>query len=169
MPAPLPPALLWIDPGGMTGIANLTIDGYTGHYAFSADEYDFQAAGYMIEGICTYWKHSVSVGWERFTITGQTHKKTRQPEAMEIIGVARYITGKYGCQVLPPAQQHTPDANDRQRLTALGWWVPGKDDAQSAAAHMLNYLLRTNTLPVREAAILRQLREQGDGARHGEG
>lgn len=167
MPAPLPPALLWIDPGKMTGVANLTIDSGYGSLAFSVDEYDFQAAGYMIEGTCIYWKRNLAIGWERFTITGQTHKKTRQPEAMEVIGVARYVSHKYGCQVLEPAQQHTPDVNDQARLRALGWWKPGKDDAQSAAAHMLNYLLRTGTLPAREAAILRQLREQGDGQEHG--
>lgn len=167
MPAPLPPALLWIDPGKMTGLASLTTETQFHNLAFIADEFDFQGAGYMIEGMCVYWKRKIAVGWERFTITPNTHKKTRQPEAMEVIGVARYICGKYGCQVLEPAQQHTPDASDQARLRALGWWKPGKDDAQSAAAHMLNYLLRTGTLPAREAAILRQLREQGDGREHG--
>ena len=40
------------------------------------------------------------------------------------------------------------------KLRMLGWWLPGKDDAQSAGQHMLAWLLRSGNLPPRERAIL---------------
>jgi hypothetical protein len=147
--AMMPPAVMWIDPGGMTGIAVLTR-----RFGFWADEFAFQEAGATIQQWCTGWSQALAVGYERFTIGPQTHKLTRQPEAMEMIGVARWFATACGCQVLKPAQQHTPDAIDRQRLEAIGWWTPGKDDAQSAACHLLKWLMTTGNLPNREAGIL---------------
>lgn len=148
-------AVLWVDPGGMTGLARIE------RGRFHADEFPFGEACDRINAMCAYWRHSMAIGWERFTITTETHKKTRQPEAMEIIGVCKYLAASYRCQVLRPAQQHTPDRRDRELLQALGWWVPGKDDAQSAAAHMLHWMMRAGTVPSAAAAKLAAARSGG--------
>lgn len=144
----IPPAVAWIDPGLMTGIAVLE------RGRFTVNEYEFQAAGDRLYGLCAQWRSALWLGWERFTINSQTHKKTRQPEAMEFIGVARYLATAWRCTILAPAQQHTPNSLDRRRLEAIGWWVPGKDDAQSAACHMLSWLEKSRNLPPREREIL---------------
>lgn len=136
----------------MTGLAVLV------GTAFWADEYPFQLTGSWIESMCVSWRDHLAIGWERFIIDAGTHKKTRQPEAMEIIGVARYFAARYGCQILTPADPHTPDKADQAALKALGWWVPGKNDAQSAAAHLLNWLIRANCLPAEYATVLAGLR-----------
>jgi hypothetical protein len=156
----LPPAVLWIDPGGQTGIAAyqsqrkplLPLSNEVP--GFVAAELDFQEACGEIDMICASWQGLLAIGWERFTITSTTHKKTPQPEAMHVIGVCRYLADKYGCRVLPEAQQATPSAAEQEQLKALKWWVPGKNDAQSAAGHMLRYLVRANELPPREREIL---------------
>jgi hypothetical protein len=152
----IPVCVLWIDPGGMTGLASL------GHMGtrFHADEYPFREACDRVYGFCSYWKSALAIGWERFTITSQTHKKSPQPEALEVIGVARWLAMSWGCQILTPAQQHTPGTADREQLQAIGWWVPGKDDAQSAACHMLRWLLATQNLPAREAGMLAEARSR---------
>lgn len=142
----LPPAVLWVDPGEMTGLARYEVD----RAMFNADEFPAAEAWRRIEDYARRHGANMAIGWERYTINAQTHKLTSQPAALETIGVCKYLASLHRCHVLLPAQQHTPDTVDRERLKLLGWWVPGKDDAQSAAAHMLNWLLRENELPPRE-------------------
>lgn len=147
----LPPVVLWCDPGGMTGIAI-----YSGGH-FAADEYAFQDACFLVDGWCMANGKGLWIGWERYApIPGRPQKDAHT--ALEPIGVMRYLATLHGCRILPEAQQHTPDRADRERLQALGWWVPGKDDAQSAAAHMLRWMMREHLLPAREARILAELR-----------
>jgi hypothetical protein len=156
----LPPAVLWIDPGGMTGLALYQSQPYRssipepGLPRFTAGEHDFLPACQQIHAICGYWGPSLAIGWERFTITSTTHKLTPQPEATWVIGVCRYLAAKYSCRVLPEAQQHTPEPFEQEQLKALEWWKKGEDDSQSAAAHLLRYLVRANELPPREREIL---------------
>lgn len=144
----LPPAVLWIDPGGMTGLARLE------RGTFTVDERAFQAAGDFIVGMTHHYGPMLSLGWERFTIFADTHKYTQQPEALEIIGLARYHATANRCRILPEQEQMTPKPGDRRKLEAIGWWLPGKNDAQSAANHMLVWLLRQGELPPRERAML---------------
>jgi hypothetical protein len=149
----LAPCTVWIDPGLMTGIAVLR--GNDG--AFMCDEFEFQEAGYEISNLCSGYQGSLAIGWESFTILPDTHKKTRQPEAAEMTGVCRWLAGNYGCQLL--SGRHGAQPGDRNLATMamlkkLDWWVPGKDDAQSAAQHMLAYLMRSGNLPPSERAKL---------------
>lgn len=142
----LPPVVAWADPGKMTGIAVYEFQVLPA-YRFTCDELDFRQACSRIEYLCQMHGYSLAIGWERFTINAQTHKKTPQHDALKVIGVAEYMAAKYRCQVLPPAQQESPSAAEQAALRELGWWVPGKDDAQSAAAHMLRWMLRTRQAP----------------------
>lgn len=152
----LPPAVLWVDPGGMTGLARMSLAGQQPGYQFSADELPFHEACTSIEMWCSGWGGSLAIGWERFDINAETHKKTRAGvhDAMHVIGVCRHLAYKYGCRAIEPAQQHTPTADDRAMLQRLGWWVPGKDDAQSAACHLLWWLIRSGELsPAQREAL----------------
>jgi hypothetical protein len=141
---------MWVDPGGMTGIALLV------RWGIELDEYDFMSACTRIENVCQAYGGRLAIGWERFDINAETHKKTRAGvhDALHVIGVVRYLALKYGCRAMLPAQQHTPTPDDRRKLQALGWWVPGKDDAQSAAAHMLRYLEQENELTPAQRELL---------------
>lgn len=148
----LPPAVLWMDPGGMSGIARYE------RGAFSCGEYPFRQAGDLLYGMCQHWGPSLAIGWERYrALPGKP--QANAADAIEPIGVARYFATAFSCAILPEAQQHTPDATDQQRLKALGWWIPGQDDSQSAACHLLLWLMREGRLPAREARILRELRD----------
>lgn len=145
----LPPAVLWIDGGGMTGLAKLEQRQH-----FLASEFAFRPACDQIWWMCSYYRGELWIGWERWQVFADTHKKTPQPEAPEINGVAKYAALVWGCRILTPAQQHTPDKQDQKRLKAIGWWVPGMNDAQSAACHLLAWLMRENELPPRERQII---------------
>jgi hypothetical protein len=158
------PSTVWLDGGGMTGIAWLL----NGGHVFQADEYPFDEACFQIEQWCAYGQGTVAIGWERYTIrpgVPQTHAY----DAIGINMIAGYLARKHGCAILPVAAQHTPNAADRRELEAIGWWVPGKNDAQSAACHALRYCRRSGNLPPREAAILSDLAgtmQAGKGERH---
>jgi hypothetical protein len=145
----IPPMVLWGDPGKMTGLAWLLAGGSI----FQVDEYPFDEACFQIEQWCAYQGPLLTVGWEAY----RPRRGVPQDDAhfaLEVIGVFRYLSRKHHCTVLPEGQPHDPDAADRKILIALGWWTPGKKDAQSAAVHMYKYLHRTGNLPPRERAIL---------------
>jgi hypothetical protein len=122
---------------------------------FEAKELPFGLACSEVDQVCAAWTNRLAIGWEAFTINSETHKKTREGinDAMHVIGVCRYLTDKHGCRFLGEAHQHTPGPDDRDRLRRLGWWVPGKDDAQSAACHMLRWLKRSGELTPEQRVI----------------
>jgi hypothetical protein len=151
----LPPAVLWVDPGLMTGLAICE------HGRFGFTEEAFIGACTTVETLAQHYESTLAIGWERFSITRNTYKLTPQPDAMHVIGVCRYLAAKYGCRVLPEAQQATPSPLEQVQLRALGWWVPSRDDAQSAAAHLLRWLVASNELPPKEREILAAL-DKGD-------
>lgn len=136
----------------MTGLAALVNTGTL----FYADEYGFMEAGSSIERMARYYGPNLWVGWERYTIDVR-RPQTSAASAIEMIGVARRIATLNLCRILPAAQQHTPKPVDRERLRAIGWWLPGKKDAQSAACHLLSWLQREGEVPPREREILGQL------------
>lgn len=148
-------AELWLDPGDMTGFALLT-----SHGDFWADEFPFYVACDWVAWFCRTYGPGLKIGWERFTITAETHKLTRQPDAIHIIGVCRWQARLWHCQVLAEAQRHTPNAAEQAELRELNWWVPGKNDAQSAACHLLKHLQRSNTIPSVAAGKLAALRSR---------
>jgi hypothetical protein len=146
------PVVLWIDPGQMTGIAWL----YESGTQFRAAEYDFFGAAMRIEQTALQFGPVCAMGWERYTIRPGV-PQTNAYDAIGMIGAARYFATRYRCHILDPAPPMTPTPHDRRRLEAIGWWTPGKDDAQSAASHMLKWLERSRNVPPREAAILSEL------------
>ena len=151
MPAP-PLAVLWIDPGLATGFAGLD------HGQFWADEFDWNAACDKITGYANYYRSMLYIGWERFTIRPDTHKMSPQPEAYEFPGVIRYINHVYGCPLLSPAQPSERNVATPAMLKAIGWWTPGKDDAQSATQHLLACMIRSYCVPPDIQTLLEQAR-----------
>ena len=148
MPAP-PPVTLWIDPGGMTGFACWE----SGTDRFWADEYPWTEACDRLAGLAGYWRSMLYVGWEKFTILPGTHKLSPQPEAYEFPGVIRYLAHVNQCGVLQPAKPGERNIATPAMLRKAGWWVPGKNDAQSAAQHLYAWMLRENCVPHRITAM----------------
>ena len=146
------PVVMWIDPGLDSGIAWLWESGTM----FAAMEFRFNEAADQIEDTCSRFGPSCAVGWEAYH-PRPDKPQTNAADALEVIGVARRYATKHRCYILRPAEPCTPKTHDRLELEAIGWWVPGKDDAQSAANQMLKWCRRSGNLPPREAAILSAL------------
>jgi hypothetical protein len=154
---------MWADPGQMTGFALYKTAVHEGGAwmpfdvpSFEAFELPFDRACQFAEHFCWKYADGLAIGWERFDINDTTHKKTQAgiKDAMHMIGVLRHLTAKYGCRFLGEANQHTPDKDEQASLKKLGWWMPGQDDAQSAACHMLRWLIRQNELTPAQRTLL---------------
>lgn len=147
----LPPAVMWIDPGGMTGLATLS-----GGREFWTDEFTPHKAAEIVESFCDRCNYGGMIGWERFHIGPQTHKLTQEPvhQTIEMIGVARYLATKYHVRILTPAAPDDRKPASPSMLRTLGVWPSGKDDAQSAAQHLVAWCLRTGNLPAHWRAKL---------------
>lgn len=77
---------------------------------------------------------------ERFTITAQTGKKTSQPDALELIGLGRYLAEWSG--VTFDVTQAPGDAKSFAHNDALrkwGVWVPAQEHARDAVRHLCLY------------------------------
>lgn len=140
----LPPAVMWVDPGGMTGLATLIYG-----EQFWADEYPPYQACQVVADFCTRWNYGAVIGWERFHIGPQTHKLTQEPvhQAIETIGVVKYLATAGHVRILTPAAPDDRKVASPARLRSLGIWPAGKDDAQSAAQHLVAWCLRTGDMP----------------------
>lgn len=149
----LPPCVLWMDPGRITGLAWLWQE--DGGSRFWTGEWAFQEAGERIERTCAKYGPLLWIGWETYKPDPRL-PQTNARDATEPIGMARYLAGKHGCRVLQEADRHTPDADDRAMLIAAGWWLPGCKDSQSSAAHMMRWLRRSEQLPPEVAEKMSQ-------------
>lgn len=151
--------VLWVDPGKMTGLAIWLPDG-----RFWAGEFLFQSAADIIEGACREYRSELRAGWEHFRVHPRTPPDDAH-HAIEMIGVARRAIYVNRCVQLGPAMPDQRLIAKPALLEAIGWWLPGQDDAQSAAQHLLAYMLRTGMVPAREQVILAGLirEKMGDG------
>ncbi len=104
-----------------------------------------------------HYREELHILWERFTILPSTHKLSPQPEAYELPGVIRYVAARNRSVLLPPAQPADRNTATPEMLKAVGFWTPGKDDAQSASQHLLAFCIREHCVPPHLATALARL------------
>jgi len=148
----LPPCLLWMDPGGMTGLAWLWLTDAGTPPSFYTDEYRFAEVGDHIEDTCRRFGPALVLGYESYRVRPNM-PQTNARDAMEPIGVLRHYGLRYGCQIVH-ADPGDRLVMTRAILTGFGWWPKGKKDAASATQHLAAWCLRENCLPPRERAIM---------------
>jgi hypothetical protein len=132
----IPRFVLGIDPGRKSGVAVLDLllekcDGV---------ELQFDKYGDHLERVIAELRPTVVA--EAFVINANTVKNTQAPWSLEAIGVARYLAAKYGCDFEVQAQSSAKRFATRERLTALGWYIPGKGHLMNAQQQCLLYVVR---------------------------
>lgn len=126
--------ILAVDPGGMTGWATYWNDHVS---AGQSEPMEFlrRADGFLATDYTK--KHVIC---ERYTVTSETIKKSRQYDALEVIGTLKYLAWKHGAeftlQAPAEAKRFTPNA----RLLILKWYRPGQDHANDALRHLVLWL-----------------------------
>ena len=79
------------------------------------------------------------VVFETFTVTAKTLKLSRQYDALEIIGVIKFLCWRDD----KPWHGQSPNVKDfakNPRLKQLGWYKPGEGHDNDAARHLLVYI-----------------------------
>lgn len=131
--------LIATDPGGMTGIASLTMT------AFDSIQMEHNVAVSFITGMLNYHvraNHCVILSAERFITGTNTSKHSSQPHAQRIIGALEEATKERGIRF---ELQNTSDAKHIGRdsvLKRLGWYKPNTPHGNDAARHLLLMLNR---------------------------
>lgn len=133
--------VLGVDPGKKCGVAELgyTENGWTfASWALPRVEATDTLRGLLDAQQAGFYDHT-HVACERYTIGQRTVKMSRQPDALEVIGVVRGLaTGahaSFDLQGVSDAKKlGNPDV-----LRQLRWWKVGRDadHANDAAAHVL--------------------------------
>lgn len=123
--------IIGVDPGKMTGLAWL-IDGVF----LSVDLPALDACNKVSQLLQSRDGRSAILAIERYNITAQTIKLTRQYDALETIGVCRWLAHIHGVQFILQAASTAQRCGNRDVLRTLGWWKPGGDHLNKAAAQV---------------------------------
>ena len=136
------PTVIAVDPGLTTGWAALYPDG-----EFRSGEtkgpYEFlRTVHRLVSDGAFSWQLVV----ERYTITPETIKKSRQTDALEIIGALKYFARHYNAgwamQMPSEAKAFATDA----KLRRVGWYQQGLGHANDASRHLLCYAVRNKLI-----------------------
>lgn len=83
---------------------------------------------------------------EKFTITAATLKKTRETDALDVIGALRWFSHRYNCPMVLQTPAEAKSFATDGRLRAVGLWVPGQDHARDACRHLLLHAVRNGLI-----------------------
>jgi hypothetical protein len=151
--------VLWLDPGKMTGWARL--DGET----FSSGEAPFYETGRIVRSHCTSIRYvsspDVKVGYESFQVTPASYRMLGSSDALQAIGMIRWLALDLGASLLPPASRQARDTVTPAMLKALEWYLPGKGHANDAARHLVAWMMRSGSLTSAMRAKIEACLEEG--------
>lgn len=145
---PVPPHyVLWLDPGETTGWALWhCVEG-----VLHADEYTFNEIGVKLERWLSTAGPRTVVGCEKFIITQETSKKSQQPAALHVTGIAKSLALQYQAweflndQTSASAKSFCPNS----MLKSIGWYSTTRGHANDACRHLFLYLTRTHRVPTK--------------------
>lgn len=127
----VPRLLIGVDPGKATGLAWLFDNDF-----MSLDVSYMDACKKISRLLRLRGDRPAIVAVERYNITQQTVKLTRQYDALELIGVCRWLAYAHGAQFTLQAAGEAQRCGNRTTLRALGWWTPSGDHMNKAAAQL---------------------------------
>jgi len=118
-----------VDPGAVTGLCRYdTATGPRG--PLISDALTFLDACRWLDGAITLHRPDVVVAVERFTIGG-SRPQTSQPDALEIIGVCRYLCARDDVRLIVQGASvagGARGAGSPDVLRRVGWWIPADPD-----------------------------------------
>jgi predicted RNase H-like nuclease (RuvC/YqgF family) len=128
-----PRLIIGVDPGKMTGLAWLIDDTFK-----STDLTAINACDMISNLLISYSEQRpVIIAAERYNITQRTVKLTRQYDALEVIGTCRWMAHNHHTMFILQAASEAQRCGNRDVLRALGWWKPGGDHLNKAAAQVV--------------------------------
>lgn len=143
--------IIAVDPGGVTGVRYYDTETGECEPSFGISKLrqhkDRLRFCETVEAQIDRWNQespfeSVKVVCEDFIITSQTAKKSRQPDAIKIIGALDYICHRHGADLILQRPGDAKRFATDKRLKAAGLWDPGMRHANDAARHLFLYLCK---------------------------
>lgn len=140
--------IIGVDPGKACGFATLDAG------VFGAGDLTWHEATIELERLLSRHRPNITtiVSVERYTFTQAASKMTRQYDALEFIGVARYLCLKHGVQLLIQGASEAQRLGTPDLLRRFGWWQKGLDHANKAGAQVAYAAARVD--PVRFGTLL---------------
>jgi len=134
--------ILAVDPGGTSGSAMSVLDGVgeTLKRMLTYEELDPPGMADRMRTFCLNARRPNAeqrlLVMERFTITTQTGKLTAQHDALELIGLGRYLAEWSGVEFELQAPGDAKSFAHNDALRRWGVWVPKLDHARDAVRHL---------------------------------
>ncbi len=142
-----------VDPGGTTGVIRIDPTNNVGADAdFDVYQEPWERVIVMIDAWCKMaevHRLETTIVVERYTITMQTLKKSRQYEALYCIGGLLTFAQLYeGVSIVLQSPGEAKALVTDERLKILGWYdaVKGKEHARDALRHLVRWLVQTKRL-----------------------
>lgn len=138
--------LAGVDPGLVTGVCQFCIDEQGTITLVSSDELDHLGVGHWMKKVmanrpyCGDYKAELQVVCERFIITTQTAKNSQAPWSLEVTGLVRWYTERYGFALYQPIPSQTKALISNDVLKRAGLFVKG-EHARDAARAALYYVV----------------------------
>ena len=86
---------------------------------------------------------------ERYTITAETLRKSRQTTALELIGALRWLSHRAGVEFVLQSPADAKRFSTDTKLKAAGWLQRMSDDhANDACRHLLLYAVKNKIMEV---------------------
>lgn len=133
--------VIWLDPGAVTGMAWWD----PGTEVFGSWQYEPGDLYKRIDYLTERYEGRIDLGYENFLIAGRGFGNPKP--SMEVIGELKKGAAEGRYRLLKPMPSSARKLGNVVLLRRLGWYKPGKDDANDASMHLLAYLLRERLLP----------------------
>lgn len=128
--------ILAVDPGGTSGWATSTLENPVRDLEVGQDSPSEMAA--RLRAFCFMKARPDRIlVMERFTINAFTAKKSPQPDALELIGLGRYLAEWHNVQFELQAPEAAKNFAKDDALRRWGAWVKSQDHARDAVRHLL--------------------------------
>jgi hypothetical protein len=144
--------VLAVDPGGMTGwVVWNGGDGSGVELEGQQDYEDFcEQLDLLFSFPAGHFYRPTHIIVEAYDITGETLRKSRQYEALYLIGVLKYIAHREGVELIISQRSNKAFSTD-DRLDAAHWLSRPKHELRhqnDAKRHLLTWLVRTKRMEV---------------------
>lgn len=133
--------IIAFDPGLVTGVCKFCIDPFEGVTQVDSHELDFLGVGQYIKlAIGHRFQSEIQIVCEKFTITNQTAKNSAAPWSLEVTGLVRWYTERYGYDLYQPMPSQTKSLITNDVLKRAELFVKG-EHARDAARAGLYYAI----------------------------
>lgn len=132
--------LIGVDPGGTTGLCQW----YTGTQRPDLLQLDPGRTMDYLESVARW--HATVFVVETYTITAATAKMSQQHDALELIGVVKYLARGADLPVHFQSPSEAKKFSTDAKLKKAGWYQPGLPHARDASRHVLLYAAKNGLI-----------------------